>query len=690
MKPVLIFSGTTEGRKLAELLAENGLSATVCVATEYGGEVMDPVPGIQVHKGRMGKKEMQERMAHVPVVVDATHPFATEVSENIRESAKKAGIRYLRLQRDTKRLPSKDPESADVFYFPDNQSCAEALCRTTGKVLLTIGSKGLPVYCCDEALKDRLFARVLPNEESIALCRQQGLKRSQIIAMQGPFSEEMNIALSHQYGIRHIVTKESGSTGGFYEKASAAKTVGASLYVIGNPEKEKGFSFDEVCGKLEEMAGVRLGMGDSVHISLVGIGMGGSSTLTREAEAQIDAADYLFGAARMLECAKAWKHGKAGHKEYPFYRAEDIIPVLESIVCGQTEISYGKTVRIAVLFSGDSGFYSGCQNMYQELASWKERQDRNISVRIYPGISSVSYLAAALGISWQDAGIISIHGWETQRGWAAKVLEAIRRQKKVFLLVSGLRDVRMLGTLLLESGLADSRIFLGYQLSYPEEKIVECTPESCMEIQEEGLYAVCVLRENTERKYLAPYKKDSEFIRGKIPMTKEEVRELSVCKLRLVKDAVVYDIGSGTGSVAVEIAERSATIRVYAIEQKDEGVALLHQNKKKFHLQNLEVIQGTAPDILHSLPIPSHAFIGGSGGRMKEILETLRQKKRGIRVVITAVTLETVGEITEILQNLQVEDEEIIQLQVDRAEKIGRYHLMRAENPVYLCSFTIK
>lgn len=687
MNRILIFSGTTEGRKLAELLSGAGVSAVVCVATEYGEEVMQPLPGIVLHQERMNQQEMRkfmEREAFL-AVVDATHPFATQASENIRQSAKEQEIPYMRLQRNTK---TDFAHRGGMTCFSADEECRDALLQTEGNILLTTGSKELAVYCAGEELKGRLYVRVLPSEESIALCKRQGLTGRQIIAMQGPFSEEMNMALIRQYQIKHLVTKESGLTGGFAEKVSAADKLGVGISVIGNPEKQAGASFEEVCDKLEILTGASIKGKRALHISLIGIGMGNMDTLTIAAKDIIRKADYLFGAKRLLTGVEEY----GLRISYPFYLAEDIIPELENmILSGQSAGITEKSIEAAVLFSGDSGFYSGAQKLYQKLEEWKAEQNVDISVRIYPGISSISYFASVCKVSWQDAKIMSIHGKGKQEKWEAELLSAVRYQKKVFLLVSGVNDVRTVGTILKENGLSDCRILLGYQLSYPEEEILECSVEQCERMEREGLYILGIFREKCEKRYLAPKKQDEEYIRGKVPMTKEEIRVLAVGKLNLTESAVVYDIGSGTGSVAVEIAEQSGSIYVYAIEQKEEGVELIRANREKFHLPNIEIIRGKAPECFmelreNSLP-PTHAFIGGSGGSLKEILEALYQKNPRMRIVVTAVSLETVSEITELINRMPTEEEEIIQVQVSRARKAGQYHLMQAENPIYICSF---
>ena len=177
---------------------------------------------------------------------------------------------------------------------------------------------------------------------------------------------------------------------------------------------------------------------------------------------------------------------------------------------------------------------------------------------------------------------------------------------------------------------------------------------------------------------------DEEFLRGKAPMTKSEIRSLSVAKLHLEKDSVVYDVGAGTGSVTIELALAAPDGIVYAVERNQEACDLIEQNKRKFGTPNIEVIHGLAPEAMEDLPAPTHAFIGGSAGNLKEILESLLAKNPKIRVVINTVTLETIGEVTECLKDLPLLEEEIVSVSVAKAKKLGSYHLMMGQNPIYI------
>ena len=270
----------------------------------------------------------------------------------------------------------------------------------------------------------------------------------------------------------------------------------------------------------------------------------------------------------------------------------------------------------------------------------------------------------------------------------------VETNEKVFAITSGVSDVREIGKRLIDLGLKEIAVTVGYALSYPEEQIKILSPEECMQLTDEGLYTCLIQnkefskeKRDSDAKYLTHGLPDDAFCRDKVPMTKEEVREAVICKMRLTPEAVVYDIGSGTGSIAVEMARLSKNLTVYAIERKAEAVSLIEKNCVKYGLANVKVVHGEAPGALTELPVPTHAFIGGSNGSLKEILKDLYQKNPCMRVVVTAVTLETVGAVSSILNEFPVKQEEIIQMSVSRAKKAGRYHLMQAENPVFILSF---
>lgn len=680
MKKILIFAGTTEGRKLSEYLAEAEINHTICVATEYGAIVLRQHPLIKVHQGRMNQEQIAEFISNgkFDVVVDATHPFAKEITYNIQAALKEMerigiSIPYLRLKRD-----GITERENGITYFETNEECVKALEDTEGNILLTTGSKELYKYCVSEGIKHRLYVRVLPSVESLSLCTEQGICGKQVIAMQGPFTAEMNEAIIRQYEIAYLVTKESGVPGGYQEKINATKRTGVRIFVIGCSDEGEGYSFSEICQKLEDIGGEKFRaknqIKENMEIILAGIGMGHVNGLTKEVERVISEADILLGAERMLNAV----YSKA--ERHPFYQAEQVIPYLHDIQSGSL---FEENKKVVILFSGDSGFYSGCQPLYAALEKEITEGRIKASLRILPGISSIAYLASCIGESYHDAAVYSIHGKKLYN-----LAHRIKSRSKTFLITSGVKDINQLGELLTDAGMQKCEIITGYQLSYEEQRVERHTPLECMELKEEGLYTCFVKNPYATQRRLTHGVADGQFIRDRVPMTKEEIREVSICKLRLKEKAVVYDIGSGTGSIAIEIAGISDDIQVYAVEQKHEAVLLIEKNKKKFELQNVTVVESRAPEGLTELPMATHAFIGGSGGRLKEILVSLRQMNPDMRVVVNAVSMETICEMREILSmDDMIKEEEIVQLQVSRAKKAGNYHLMQSENPVWICAF---
>ena len=229
-------------------------------------------------------------------------------------------------------------------------------------------------------------------------------------------------------------------------------------------------------------------------------------------------------------------------------------------------------------------------------------------------------------------------------------------------------------------GLSHVRVTVGSRFSYPDEAIV--SGEASEMIGKEFTSLSVALFEND-----APVEKtggfgvpDGEFIRGKVPMTKEEVRSVSISKLRLLKDSVVYDVGAGTGSVTVEIAGYCTEGKVYAIETNEEAVDLIRQNAEKFGVDNVEIIAGMAPECMKDLPAPTHVFLGGTKGNLREIVELVRSKNPEARFVMNVITPESLSQALEF-------GGEIVQMQISRGRQAGSYHLMTAENPVYIITF---
>ena len=238
---VLLFGGTGDGRALAEWMLARGLDATVCVATEYGETLLPE--GVKVHVGRLDAGEMAALMADgYTLVIDATHPYAVEVTKNIRAASERTGLPYLRLLRQS--------DGEDLCHKAENMAvAAEMLERLPGNVLLTTGSKELDHFA-RPGLRERCFPRVLPMADSLERCLALGFPPKNIICMQGPFTKEMNVATLHQFHIDTLVTKDTGGYGGFRAKAEAAKEAGCALLVVERPQNETGLTLEEIQRRL--------------------------------------------------------------------------------------------------------------------------------------------------------------------------------------------------------------------------------------------------------------------------------------------------------------------------------------------------------------------------------------------------------------------------------------------------------
>ena len=326
------------------------------------------------------------------------------------------------------------------------------------------------------------------------------------------------------------------------------------------------------------------------------------------------------------------------------------------------------------------GFYSGAKKLLQVF-----EHEPDMELSVLPGISSVSYFFARTGESWQDARLLSHHGRE------ADFIPEVKKFPKVFLLAGGSDTLKEVCRRLLDAGLSGVELAVGENLSLPGERIRKGSPKEFKDCETAPLAVFLIKNPEAEehREPVLTHGLDDEvFLRDKVPMTKMEVRAVSLSKLKLTAGAVVYDVGAGTGSVSVECARLSGSIKVFAIERNHDAVELIRKNREKFGLSNLEIVEGEAPEAMKDLPAPTHVFIGGSGGSMGDIIKKALGKNPAARFVVNVITLESMAALTEIMKTGQVEEEEIVQLSAARAKKAGSSHLMMGQNPVWIVSFS--
>lgn len=546
-----IFGGATEGRLLAEACEQMEVPVVVSVTTEHGRGLLGESPFLTVHVGRMEEDKMRRWIEEngLTDVIDATHPFAREASANIRRACRAAGASYRRLARagcdmaeremgQSGREAGQDGrekgqssreggEGAGSLCWVDSvESAARVLAKELSahperKALLTTGSKELFHFAGIAGAEERLYARVLPLAEGIAACTRIGLKGSHILAMQGPFSYEMNLAMLRAAGASYLVTKESGRAGGFQEKLDAAFKLGCQVIVVKRPKEEEGQgeSLEEltawirrtygggICRKdredapsdgsesrmeESERAGCREAYEDSRQaepdlrrgreIVLLGIGTGGLEQMTVGGIRALLDCDAILGASRMVESCRAMlkELREKGWGEKRLFcitnRPEEMLAWLKA---------HPEARHPVAVYSGDVGFYSGAKRL-EELAA---RQAEPLLCRRIPGISSMTYLAAKLGRSWEQAGILSLHGRKVPED------QELSGQKEWFLLLDGPAKLHQICRKLLKEGWPHARIWVGQRLSYRDEVISSGTPGELMDAEIDGLSVAWILLE---------------------------------------------------------------------------------------------------------------------------------------------------------------------------------------------------
>ncbi|MDP4182613.1 MAG: precorrin-6y C5,15-methyltransferase (decarboxylating) subunit CbiE [Bacillota bacterium] len=413
---------------------------------------------------------------------------------------------------------------------------------------------------------------------------------------------------------------------------------------------------------MEKKAGTNM----NNKVRIIGIGPGASEFISPEADKIIKKSHIIVGGKRNLEVYSSLDCEK--------------VPITSNLeeIAGFIEENKDKKL-ISVLASGDPGMYG--------ILEYLKRKHGDLELEVIPGISSFQYLCAKMKISWHDACITSLHGRERHN-----LIDLIKNNKKTIIFTGGTSTPADICRSLISEGLTELTITVGEKLSYPDERIFMGSPEEICSMDFHNLSIMLIQNEGQKImpeslwSYATYGIPDEMFIRGEVPMTKEEIRTVAVSKLRLKEDSVVYDIGAGTGSVSVECGLICVKGRVFAVEKETDAICLIEENINKFGAKNVKIIQGEAPEVLKGLPEPDCVFIGGSGGRMEKILDWVKSCSRNVRIVISAVTIESAYEAVKGLEDGGACNADIVCLSVSRGRKLGGKHLMQALNPVYIIS----
>ena len=381
------------------------------------------------------------------------------------------------------------------------------------------------------------------------------------------------------------------------------------------------------------------------------IGMGaGAETLTLEAREALGKAEVLIGPQGLLD-----QYGDGSKPAFPYYFSDDVALVIEA-----------ETAQVfAVLVSGDVGFYSGAAGLGEAFASYE--------LRFIPGVSTVCAFFARLRLSWHDAAFVSMHGRNMN------IADTVRRSRLTFCLAGN--NVNDIGTLLVNAGLKHIKTHVGENLGMADERIYETDAESLAFGNYPSLTVLLFSNESYDdrTRFGLP---DADFARlPGVPMTKSETRAIILSKLSLRPTDICWDVGAGTGSVTVEMALGAYRSHVYSIERREDAVSLIEKNCVSFQLGNVTIVHGEAPGELVKLPVPDTVFIGGSGGHIDDIISAVITKNPEARIVLAAITLETISAALKTLSKAGLEFD-ATELNVARSKKTGELHLLEAMNPV--------
>ena len=394
-----------------------------------------------------------------------------------------------------------------------------------------------------------------------------------------------------------------------------------------------------------------------MKVSLIGIGMDGIRTLTNEAETAIQESEILIGAKRMLAPFQ-----NSGKQLLIAYKAQKIADFLHK----------SDKASASVLLSGDVGFYSGAEKLRTLL---KEHE-----LHIYSGIASPVYFADKIGISWENMKFISLHGTENN------IAVHVRQNPYCFFLLGGEMSAEKLCQKLCEYDMKQIKIHIGERLGYPEERILSGTAEEFQHLSVN--YLSVLITENPDFCRNMPFSvPESVFyddsVPEHVPITKAEIRHFAVSSLEIEKNHICWDIGSGTGSVSVGMAQHCPDGKVYALDKNLSACQLTNLNAHRFGCDNIQIFQGTAPEMLAEFPAPDRVFIGGSSGNLKKIMNVIYQKNPSAKISITAVTLETLEDAVHAFADYGTEPD-ITQISITRTRKAGYYTMLNAQNPVFL------
>ena len=404
------------------------------------------------------------------------------------------------------------------------------------------------------------------------------------------------------------------------------------------------------------------------NINLVGIGLGNPNLLTKAAYKAIESSNIIIGARRIVESIK---EDFADKLYYIEYNTEKIFEIIKENLGNE----------IAVVFSGDISLFSGSIKLFERLnAAIEDRKVfKDCKINTFPGISSLSYLCAKTNTDISKVKILSFHGKEEL------LYHNIDSNEYTFIITSKADGVKKICRKLIEFGFFELDIILGENLSYDNERITKAEASKFLDMEISDLNCMIISNPDAD-KSISFGLSDEVFVRDKVPITKSEVRAIIMSKLDIQTDSICYDIGAGSGSVSIEMSRLAYDGKVYAIEKNPLAVELIQKNIHNFSAENIELIHAKAPDGLDNIINADKIFIGGSGGELISMMEMIFKSKKNPTIVISAITMETIAQITDIVKIAKEKgyDTEITAINVSKSKEVGPYNMMMAQNMVFI------
>ena len=408
-------------------------------------------------------------------------------------------------------------------------------------------------------------------------------------------------------------------------------------------------------------------MVNTKNINLVGIGLGNPNLLTKAAISALERSSVIIGAKRIVDSVKEDFPNK---KYFTEYNTEKIIEIIRENTDSET----------AVVFSGDISLFSGSLKLFDKLKYLVEEKDfKDCNINTYPGISSLSYLCAKSNTDISKVKILSFHGKEEL------LYHNIDSNEFTFIITSKGEGVKEICRKLISFGFFELDIILGENLSYDNERITIGTASDLLGMDISDLNCMIISNPDAD-KSIGFGLSDEVFARDKVPITKSEVRAIIMSKLDIHPDSICYDIGAGSGSVTIEMSRLAYEGKVYAIEKNPLAVELIKKNIHNFCAENIELIHAKAPEGLDNILEADKIFIGGSGGELISIMEMIFTSKKNHTIVISAITMETIAQITDIVKLAKEKgyDTEITAVNVSKSKEVGPYNMMMAQNMVFI------